>query len=347
MILRGRNVTKAFALWTALATVLVGLTMMGQGLLGSKATDEPLRPKVLVLNFDPVIEAEGSKRLHEVCRFHDPRSLAEGYIADLTECSGGFVQYRIVEWRDVDAFPTKTDGFVYDDATYLRCWRERKGWHEPDSVDSRCILDAFDLVRRVNEGEVDEVWLFGGPYFGFWESHMVGPTAYWCNSPPLKDDRFRRNFVIMGFNYERGVGEMLENFGHRVESILTKVYGRWNHKVPLEQMNTWERFTLYDKVAPGNAACGNVHFAPNSEHDYDWGNKRFVWSTCDDWLNYPALTGKKRLVNCDEWGGGDIRAHHKWWLSHLPKAKGIAPDGKLANWWKYVVDFNRYPESAR
>jgi hypothetical protein len=37
MILRGRNVTKAFALWTALATVLVGLTMMGQGLLGSKA----------------------------------------------------------------------------------------------------------------------------------------------------------------------------------------------------------------------------------------------------------------------------------------------------------------------
>jgi hypothetical protein len=140
---------------------------------------------------------------------------------------------------------------------------------------------------------------------------------------------------------------MLENFGHRVESILTKVYGRWNHKVPLEQMNTWERFTLYDKVAPGNAACGNVHFAPNSERDYDWGNKRFVWSTCDDWLNYPALTGKKRLVNCDEWGGGDIRAHHKWWLSHLPKAKGIAPDGKLANWWKYVVDFNRYPESAR
>ena len=56
-------------------------------------------------------------------------------------------------------------------------------------------------------------------------------------------------------------------------------------------MNTWERFTLYDMVAPNNAACGNVHFAPNSEHDYDWGNKRVVWSTCDDWLNYPALSG--------------------------------------------------------
>lgn len=118
---------------------------------------------------------------------------------------------------------------------------------------------------------------------------------------------------------------------------MAKVYGRWDYTVPLERMNTWERFTLYDKVAPGNAGCGNVHFAPNSERDYDWGNQRYVWSNCDDWLNYPNLTGKKRLVNCDEWGGGDIRAHHRWWLNHLPKAPGLAPDGKLANWWKYVL----------
>jgi len=293
--------------------------------------------KVLVLNFDPVIEAEGSKRLHEVFNWHDPRWLAKEYSADLTECSGGFVRYQIVEWRDLDEFPIKTDGFAYDDEIYLRCWRERKGWHEPDGVDYRRLIDRFNLVERINKGEIDEVWLFGGPYFGYWESHMVGPNAYWCNSEPLVDKRFKRNFVIMGFNYERGVGEMLEDFGHRVESVMTKVYGRWDYKVPLEQMNTWERFTLYDKVAPGNAGCGNVHFAPNSEKDYDWGNKRYVWSNCDDWLNYPNMTGKKRLVNCEEWGGGDIRLHHKWWLKHLPKSKGIAPDGKLANWWEYFV----------
>jgi len=293
--------------------------------------------KVLVLNFDPAIEAEGGKRLREVFHWNDPRLLAKEYSADLTECSGGFVRYQIVQWLDLDEFPVKVDGFAYDDETYLRCWRERKGWHEPDGVDYRRLIDRFNLVERINGGEIDEVWLFGGPYFGYWESQMVGPTAYWCNSEPIIDKRFKRNFVIMGFNYERGVGEMLENFGHRVESIMTKVYGRWDYKVPLERMNTWERFTLYDKVAPGNAGCGNVHFAPNSEKDYDWGNKRYVWSNCDDWLNYPNMKGQKRLVNCDEWGGGDIRAHHKWWLKHLPKAEGIAPDGKLANWWKYFV----------
>lgn len=71
----------------------------------------------------------------------------------------------------------------------------------------------------------------------------------------------------------------------------------------------------------------------------------FVQTTCDDWLDYPNLTGTKRLMNDDDWGRGQIRMHHKWWLHHLPKTAGRGPDGKLANWWAYVADFNRYPES--
>ena len=35
-----------------------------------------------------------------------------------------------------------------------------------------------------------------------------------------------RRFVIMGYNYQRGVGEMLESFGHRSESILEKTFAR-------------------------------------------------------------------------------------------------------------------------
>lgn len=300
---------------------------------------------VAVFNFDPFIESLGSRPLHEVGRWHDPRSLSQGYIRDLREASGGFVQYYIAMWRDIDGFPILADGFQYTDETYMRCVRAGKGWHTGAPVDYAKIIDELGIRRLINDGDIDEVWLWGGPYFGYWESQMVGPTAYWCNSVPIKDDGFTRNFVIMGFNYERGVDCMLENFGHRVESIMTHVYGRWDCRRPAEQLNTWERFTLYDKIAPGRAACGNVHFAPSSESDYDWGNKRKVWSTCDDWLNYPNLAGKRRLVDCSEWGNGDMRAHHIWWLSHLPKAPGRGPDGKLANWWKYAVDFNRYPES--
>jgi hypothetical protein len=96
---------------------------------------------------------------------------------------------------------------------------------------------------------------------------------------------------------------------------------------------------------PGKAACGNVHFAPNSTKDYEWGSKTPVLSTCDDWLDYPNLTGKARIVSTNDWGNGEIRAHHKWWLHRLPKAAGRNPDGKLNNWWGYTTDFNRYAES--
>jgi len=58
------------------------------------------------------------------------------------------------------------------------------------------------------------------PDAGFWESARAGRGAYSCNSPPIKGIRTSNLFVIMGFNYERGAGEMLESFGHRVESIL-------------------------------------------------------------------------------------------------------------------------------
>src|SRR5690606_14533568 len=97
--------------------------------------------------------------------------------------------------------------------------------------------------------------------------------------------------------YERGVGGMLENFGHRAESILTRVFGSWEPK----ETHAWNRFTLVDRDAPGRAGVGSIHFAPNSRTDYDWGNPTPVWSSCDDWLHYPHLSGARRLVDCWEW----------------------------------------------
>jgi hypothetical protein len=299
-----------------------------------------LAPKVLVINFDPIVRSEGDRRLHEVLGWNDPRALTDGYIADLEACSRGYVRYEVVEWRDVDAYPVKEDGFRYTEGEFLRCWRAREGFHEPDRVDYHAILSDFGIPERVERGEIDEVWLWAFPYSGFWESTMAGRRAYFCNAPPLEGVETSRPFLIMGFNYERGVGEMLEDFGHRVESIMRHTYGSWAPR----ETHAWNRFTLYDRVAPGRAACGNVHFAPNSERDYDWGNERLVWSTCDAWLNYPDLAGEPRQVNCQEWGGGDIRAHHRWWLRHLPSASGRT-DGRLNNGWAYAVDFDRFPES--
>jgi hypothetical protein len=293
-----------------------------------------LRPRVLLINYDPVIQAEGGRKLSQVLRWNDVDALCQGYIDDLRESSGGFVDYQIVQTIEPETWPVKEDGFRYDADTFLRCIRSGRGFHQPDTVSYEAILADFDLPARVHADQIDEVWLFAFPYAGFYESRMVGPGAFWCNAPEMRRDDLSRRFVVMGFNYQRGVGEMLESFGHRTESILKHVWRR----VPGED-NLWERFFRYDKIAPGRANVGWMHYAPNSIRDYDWGNQTYVRSSCDDWLNFPDFRSLSRQVNCQDWGNGDIREHHRWWFRHLPKAPGYTR-GIANNWWLYAVDPN-------
>jgi hypothetical protein len=290
--------------------------------------------RVLALIHNPRIPFEGNRRLAEVLRWHDPEVLARRYIADVRECSYGLADYEIVESIEADGFPVKADGFAYTPESYLRCWRARAGFHQPDGVDYHRLLDDFNIVPRINTGALDEVWLFGFPYAGYYESIMVGPGAVYCNAPPLERRDAQRRFIIMGFNYERGVGEMLEDLGHRAESILSHVFRHTRGEA-----NLWERFTRHDKTHPGRAECGNVHFAPNSERDYDWGNPRFVVSGCESWLNFPDLSATRRRVNAAEWGGGDIRLHHLWWFRRFPHVEGQS-HGVAHNWWGYVLNPN-------
>jgi hypothetical protein len=291
--------------------------------------------RVLALIHNPRCPSESNRKLSEVLRWNDPDDLAHRYIADVRECSHGRAEFEIVDRIEVDGFPVKADGFVYTPETFLRCWRSRSGFHQPDGMDYHRLLDEFDIVARVNGGEVDEVWLFGFPYAGYYESIMVGPGAVWCNAPPLERRDAQRRFIVMGFNYERGAGEMLEDLGHRAESIVSHIFRHTRGDA-----NLWERFTRYDKTHPGRAECGNVHFAPNSLQDYDWGNARYVVSGCEAWLQFPNLSATRRRVNCAEWGGGDIRLHHLWWFQRFPHVEG-ASDGVSHNWWEYVVNPNR------
>lgn len=290
--------------------------------------------RTLMVIHDPRIGSSNNQKLTRVLGWNDPDRLAAGYADDLRDASGGLADYEVVERIELDAWPRKADGFRYDDVSYMQAWRRRAGFHMPDASDYHALLRQFAIVERVEAGDIDEVWFFGPPYAGYWESTMAGRGAFWCNSPPVTQTEHCRRFVMMGFNYERGVDCMLENFGHRTESIMRAVYH--NHH---GERNQWEHFCRYDLSAPGRASCGNVHFAPSSQRDYEWGNPRVVASDCDDWFNYPHLTGARRPVQCQEWGGGDMRQHHLWWLRHLPQAAGTH-DGVLNNWWQYVVDPN-------
>ncbi len=288
-----------------------------------------------MVTHDPILRSQGGGTLREFFRWNDPERLAQEYLDDARECSYGCANFEVVERIVVDGLPLLRDGFRYTERSFLEAWRTGR-FHQPEGMDYLELVREFDMIARVDSGAVDEVWLFGPPSAGYWESIMAGPGAFWCNAPPLVGTRHcSRRFVIMGFNYERGVGEMLEDLGHRAESILSEVFKRSRGGARL-----FERFTRYDLSHPGRAEVGNVHYAPNSLKDYDWGNPRSVPSRCDNWYNFPDLSGEPRIVTCGDWGNGDIREHHRWWFRHFPHIDGEG-DGISWNWWEYVVDPNR------
>jgi hypothetical protein len=282
------------------------------------------QPSVLVVIYNPVIEARGGKKLTEVLGWNDPDGLVKRYAADVREASWGMVRYEIAERIERDEWPPLADGFRYTDESFLAMWEKRD--FRPGDFDYVRMLEQNGVREKAERGKADEVWLLGFP------------GAIWCNGAVVENWKCKRAVTIMGFNYEREVDCMLEDLGHRAESVLAHVYGSWDAK----DKHLWARFTRIEKTDPGESGCGSVHFAPNSEADYEWGNEKFVESACDDWLlNFPAFTGKKRKVNCAEWGGGDMRLHHIWWFRHLPRLEGKI-EGKLANWWKYFIEWNRY-----
>jgi len=296
----------------------------------------PIHRKVSLVIHAPSVPSERGRTLPKAFGWNDPDRLVEQFIADMQEASYGIARFEVVERIEIDEFPIKADGFRYERDAFSRLWRRRGGFHQPDLVDYGQLLRQFGIVEKVTRGDIDETWLMAFPYAGYYESTMGGPEAFWCNSPPLHDTgHVSRRFVVMGFNYERGVGEMMEAFGHRAESIMTRVVAG-----TASNDNLWERFTRYDGKYPGAAEVGNMHFAPNSTRDYDWGNRRFVESTCDNWYEFPELSGARRRVNSHEWGGGDIRLHHAWWFRHLPHVDGKTGD-LLNNWWPYILDPDR------
>lgn len=325
----------------------------------------PLRVRVLVLEFNPLIPGAlhspdepgaAPRGLREVAGWNDPLELAAGYMQDLCEASGGLVQFEIVEWLVVRRFQKKTDGFIYTPETYMACLRGgttgNAAWHQPDSLDYPHMIREFELIPRVESGEIDEVWMMGLPYFGYWESCMAGRDAFYINGGVYDRVPCKRRFVIMGFNVERGVECMLEDQCHRSESTLARIYGGWKAD---QLTTTWARFAANEKQS-GTAAVGTAHYPPNGERDYDYANPRSVASTADDWLHYPDLTGRTRTFNCDEWSGphknrrGQPDYHRnylRWWFTHLPKAPGVGPDGRLNNWWEYLYNFNAYDERGQ
>lgn len=317
--------------------------------------EEPVQLNILVIHFNPVIPRAGNRRLDDAAGFR-PYAAVDGYIYDLTVASRNFIQCNIVEWIETDAIPAKErTGFVYNpDDYFVKLERDLQlpqpvaaddpvidqnvqGWYRPRTADYYRIIENYDLVRKVDEKDIDEVWLIGHHEMGFYESAMAGPAAFRINGPVLNNVPTKKRFVFMAFSPQQQPN--LHGLGHRAEATMEYQYGGWT----IGALNTtWERFAANAYESNGVSAVGTVHFPPNGRRHYDYANDLTVMSSADDWLNYPNLTGTLKPVNKDTWGGPDYHRNYMiWWFNHFPQAPGInEEDGKLNNWWHYIFSLD-------
>ena len=309
--------------------------------------------KVMIINFDPTFNVNGKTlKQHElISNWNDPYKLADEFAQTMSEISYGNVNYKITKKIELNEMPRSSEinAAPYTTDEYYKklmsaaeetdgAYWNAKGWKDYGfTFDYEYYLSKY-VYDEVNKGNIDEVWFFAGPCIGVTlnETAMIGKDAFPVNNVAIHKDGMK-NFIAYGFNYERGLAEMLEDAGHRQEWIMREVLGDWpNYDKDYSQYNDWEKFTAYNDVAEGKAGVGDVHHAPNSLKDYDWGNKNTVDSYCDNWYNYPDLSGAAKQVNCDTWGSPYALNHKIWWFKHLPHATGKnAKTDLYNNWWIY------------
>jgi hypothetical protein len=257
-----------------------------------------IEKKVGVVLFDPLEK----KPLVE--------DLMRGYIEDLQTASGQQVSYQLVSTIVANIFPPLLLGQRYTKEEYRAALEDNKKAYQivPGQflmADYEVILQDFRLKDQLNAKKINEVWLWGGGYFGFWESILGGWGAFPCNSSyVIPHSSFSPRFAVMGFNYDRQVGEMLESFGHRVESTLARKFGsqdflgslydqRRIHSELLKPRNDFEKFLLEQ---------GTVHRVPDAPKTPPGENDYY-------------------------WNPNDIRTHHQKWLGNMKP-----------EWWKVVVN---------
>jgi len=141
---------------------------------------------LLVINYDPVLRDHGGTNLQRFLRWNNPRPMTTNLVRYIRESSGGYANFRIVDWIDVDAFPAKRDGFRYTEQSFLEMWKDKKKARQPDSVSYAAIFKELNLAERVRKDDVSEIWIWGAPYFGTDEYAMKipGDQVYFATDNP-------------------------------------------------------------------------------------------------------------------------------------------------------------------
>lgn len=325
-----------------------------------------MKIRLAVLNYEPLFASQGNIPYWQWGGWTDPRICVDMLVDGWRQMTDGMLDIEVVHWTNVNLFPYSNSQNSYGEHRFTEeSFMESPSQNAPGMMNYLFALtnDFPHILPMVDRGEVDHVIVGGGPHFGYWETHMVGRGASWCNSMPTVWTN-ERTFTMIGMNCERpGNGAHPIGHGHG-ESVMAQWF--WNGHLgyvgqgeypPIvhdavskyTNINEFSAFTRYKRVTDHNIGLGNIHWAPNginSGWGYDYFRDDPVYSTADNWKSphYPhSLTNPPRLVFGREWGLTDESNNEFgfswWWWNHFPQQMGTYR-GKLNNWMTYAWNWN-------
>jgi len=307
----------------------------------------PVKSKVIVVVFNPVLHSKGNTKLIDYLKAHDPKKYSKILADVVNRASNGYVNYDIVDYIETDEIPVKTDGFQYTPDSLLKA-REASSYRKPDRSNYRKIFEDNKLIEKCKKENISEIWLWGAGGMGFDELAMYIPNRY-ARFAPTENPWFYRPYEIppeightvwvMGFNYEVGVGNMIHSYNHRVESIIALVFahGIWDKK--LAGKDPFNTFTVLNMDFPDRPSqVGNTHVPPNGKFGYDYTPKGSVMTYADAWpTHYPDMKDcRAREFDSSEYGNTQA-GYQEWFMFHIPSRPGYTKWG-YNNWWVYIAN---------
>ena len=180
----------------------------------SSANNGSIKQKVLVIIYDT-----HNLPIHNTYHYNDP--------IELTNLLENAMQVASKErgFLNNDFSTENVDIQIVDIIRYESRAPQIPGTVKPDyrTFDYIKMLNTHSICNRVNNGEVDEVWLWADQTGGFAEALMAGPSnqIYDTNGEPFVKNDCNKAIHIMGFNYEVWVDQAVHSMGHRGESVLS------------------------------------------------------------------------------------------------------------------------------
>ncbi|NUP95455.1 MAG: M4 family metallopeptidase, partial [Planctomycetaceae bacterium] len=320
------------------------------------------KSKVMAIAYDPILSTRGNARMSDYLSWRDPAELAAQMAEDMGAAAG--IAYEIAETHTVGEFPAFEDSYTYPEDDYLEYVMGRGGPAHAGTTDYSAIMDRFDVCAKVASDNISEVWLIGGPDFGFedWAFKIPGDAVPHAPSDPAFYPSYDlpdcgSTYTVMGwsvqpeetselgFSTDDVLVDALDAFAMRAAGVLSLTVGQgeWYDADP---SNPWRAFSLYERDYPGEAGVGGPRNPPNAtvERDYFTGHTpgASVTSTADDWYDYPVLTGATQTLDCYTWACDGV-GYLRWYLAHIPRAAGTSVIGSETfsnNWWDYIVDYD-------